>query len=78
MKINEMMPVILEVFKDWRAIVTIIVMLFFMFLPNKIINYKKRPRRNRKGKKGQKAPSPAPKKETPKQEDDEEPEEQGE
>ncbi len=58
MKIKDFFNLVFSVLKDWRVIVTLVVMLFVMWAANFIITYKKKPRRNRKAKK-EAAPAPA-------------------
>ena len=70
MKIKEFFALIAGVLKDWRVIVTLVVMLFFMWAANFILTYKKRP------KKPKKAKEPKPEK-PPKAEKKEEKSEEG-
>ncbi len=58
MKIKDFFNLVFSVLKDWRVIVTLVVMLFVMWAANFIITYKKKPRSNRKAKK-EAAPAPA-------------------
>ncbi|MBR4179699.1 MAG: hypothetical protein IKR45_03245 [Treponema sp.] len=70
MKIKEFFALLAGVLKDWRVIVTLVVMLFFMWTANFILTYKKRP------KKAKKAKEPKPEK-PPKEEKKEEKSEDG-
>jgi hypothetical protein len=70
MKIKEFFALLGGVLKDWRVIVTLVVMLFFMWAANLIHKYKKRPR------KAKKAKEPKPEK-PPKEEKKEEKSEEG-
>ena len=60
MKFTEFFAIIGSVLKDWRVIVTLVVMLFVMGAANFILKYKKKPAKPKKEK--------APKKEAPKEE----------
>lgn len=51
MKIKDFFNLVFGVLKDWRVIVTIVVMLFVMWAANFILTYKKKPRKAKKGKK---------------------------
>ena len=64
MKIKAFFDIVATVLKDWRVIVTLVVMLFVMWAANFILKYKKKPKKNKKGKK---APAPAPKPEEKKE-----------
>ncbi len=61
MNFKEFFALIGSILKDWRVIVTLVVMLFVMWAANFILKYKKKPRR-KKEKKAQAAPAPAPEK----------------
>ena len=66
MKISEFFNLVFSVLKDWRVIVTVVVMLFVMWAANVIINYKKKPRPPKAAKA---APAPAPAKTEEKKEE---------
>ncbi len=72
MKIKEFFALLGGVLKDWRVIVTLVVMLFFMWAANFILTYKKRPRRNKKDKKAAAEAAPAKPAEEKKEEGKEE------
>ena len=67
MKIKAFFDIVATVLKDWRVIVTLVVMLFVMWAANFILKYKKKPRKAKKAK--------APKQEAPKPEEKEKKEE---
>ena len=69
MKINEFFALFAGVLKDWRVIVTLVVMLFFMWAANFILKYKKRPKRAKKAKEPK--PEKAPKAEKKEEKSDE-------
>jgi hypothetical protein len=50
MKMNELIQLCLEVLKDTRVIGATIVCIFFMLLANYVVNYRKKPPRNKKAK----------------------------
>lgn len=54
MKIKEFFALVGTILKDWRVIVTLVVMLFAMWAANFIITYKKKPKKSKKNK----APKP--------------------
>lgn len=57
MKFKDFFALVFSVLKDWRVIVTLVVMLFVMWAANVIIKYKKKPKKSKKQKS---APAPAP------------------
>ena len=57
MNFKDFFALVLNVIKDWRVIVTLVVMLFVMWTANVIITYKKKPKKSKKRKS---APAPAP------------------
>ncbi len=71
MSFKEFMELIKTILLDWRVIVTVVVMLFTVSMANKIINYRKRPKRNKK-RKGAATPTPAPAPQPKAEETDEE------
>ena len=50
MKMKEFFAIVASILKDWRVIVTLVVMLFVMWAANFILKYKKKPRKAKKGK----------------------------
>ena len=58
MKIKEFFALVFSVIKDWRVIVTLVLMLFVMWAANVIVTYKKKPKKSKKGK-APKAEKPA-------------------
>ena len=50
MKLKEYFAIIGSVLKDWRVIVTLVVMLFVMWAANFILKYKKKPRKKKEKK----------------------------
>ena len=69
MSIKEFFAIVTSILKDWRVIVTLVVMLFVMWAANFILKYKKKPKKSKKSK----APKPeAPKPEEKKEEKQEE------
>ena len=62
MKIKEFFAIIGGVLKDWRVIVTLVLMLFVMWAANFILKYKKKPRKKKEKKAAAPAPAPAPEK----------------
>ena len=69
MKIKEFFAIVASILKDWRVIVTLVVMLFVMWAANFILKYKKKPRKAKKGKAPKpEAPKPEEKKEEAKEE----------
>jgi len=73
MKIKAFFDIIGSVLKDWRVIVTLVVMLFVMWAANFILKYKKKPRKAKKEKaQKQEAPKPEEKKEEKKEESESE------
>ena len=59
MKIKAFFDVAGGVLKDWRVIVTLVMMLFVMWAANFILKYKKKPRKPKKAKAPAEAPKPA-------------------
>lgn len=76
MDFSSILSIAFSVVKDWRVIITFVAMVLVIILTNKIVNYKKRPKRikSKKGK-NNKTPAPAPAKEAPKEEETDEAEE---
>ena len=62
MKFKEFFALIGGVLKDWRVIVTLVLMLFVMWAANFILKYKKKPRKKKEKKAAAPAPAPAPEK----------------
>lgn len=60
MKIKDFFNLVLCILKDWRVIVTVVVMLFVMWAANAILKYKKKPRKAKKGKAPKEAAPPKP------------------
>ncbi|MBO4533293.1 MAG: hypothetical protein J5726_06295 [Treponema sp.] len=72
MKIKEFFALVLNILKDWRVIVTLVVMLFVMWAANFILTYKKKPRKSKKDKKAAAEAAPAKPAEEKKEESKEE------
>ncbi len=69
MKMKEFFAIVASILKDWRVIVTLVLMLFVMWAANFIIKYKKKPRKKKnKAPKAEAAPKPEEKKEEKKEE----------
>lgn len=71
MSFKEFMELAKAVLLDWRVIATVLVMFFAVSMANKIIHYRKRPKKNKK-KRIEPAPAPKPEATQPKAEESEE------
>lgn len=62
MKLNELIPLCLEVLKDWRVIVITVFLIFYISLANYVIKYRKKPKiyRSKSVKKDSAPAAPAP------------------
>ena len=52
--------IVTSILKDWRVIVTLVVMLFVMWAANFILKYKKKPKKSKKSKAPAAEPAPKP------------------
>lgn len=64
MKLEEFIPIFLEVIKDWRVIVTIVAMFFVVSVAKYVITYRKKPRKQKASKKKNIQQNETPKKAT--------------
>ena len=64
MKLEEFIPIFLEVIKDWRVIVTIVAMFFVVSVAKYVITYRKKPRKQKASKKKNTQQNEMPKKAT--------------
>lgn len=64
MKLEEFIPIFLEVIKDWRVIVTIVAMFFVVSVAKYVITYRKKPRKQKASKKKNIQQNEKPKKAT--------------
>lgn len=71
MKINDFIPIFLEVIKDWRVIATIIVMIFVVSITKSIMTYRRKPKKVKISKKNTPMPKESVKKDNNQEENEE-------
>lgn len=71
MKINDFIPIFLEVIKDWRVIATIIVMIFVVSITKSIMTYRRKPKKVKISKKNTSMPKESVKKDNNQEENEE-------
>lgn len=71
MKINDFIPIFLEVIKDWRVIATIIVMIFVVSITKSIMTYRRKPKKVKISKKNTSMPKENVKKDNNQEENEE-------